>query len=469
MQLATIEAREETSCRTRGEQSRAVSLLWEEARKALAAASWNANQSLYRQTLLYYERDFDARRRRVFNEDSRFSSGLYEVPYRSIDPHILASRGYVFEDEQGYNWYYAPDANVLLDEEFHSQHCFRVVEGQDEYEGLLGLGFEPTRGLRQTDVEGTLWIDPESAELRELNYHYTRLPNGIVDDRVGGSVEFLRMPTGAWLVHRWQIRTPRVSSVGGRPVIEGFRDTGGEILVVTTTQGDSVYSAPMAHVSGVVMDSSQGEFPVPLRGALVSVVGTSFSAVTGSNGSFRLDAPLTGPYGVSFAHAKLDSLGIVVPEYPVELATGQESEVVMNVPTMSSIIAKHCDGHLMNRHRVVVGVVRDRYAEPIANAAIRAEWQVIPIINEDVIAVRSDRRETRSDENGRFSLCDIPQGPVITLSGLAELSDTEIEGSMRFNFEYGRDQVTIVRRDESVDSFYAPFLIWRADLALFPR
>ncbi len=469
VQLATIEVREETSCRMRDEQSRAVSVLWEEARKALAAASWNAEQNLYRQTLLSYERDLDESRRRVVNENTRVASGLYQVPYRGVDPQVLSSRGYVTDDDHGDTWYYAPDADVLLDDGFHSLHCFKVVEGTGDNEGLIGLGFEPIGSQRQTDVRGTLWIDRESAELRELNYSYTRLPGGITDDRIGGSVEFLPMPSGAWIVHRWQIRTPRMVSDRGRVFVGGFRDTGGEILVVTTVEGDSVYSAPMAHLAGTVVDSSQGDFPVPLRGVLVTVVGTSFSTVTSGNGSFRLDAPLTGTYGISFSHPRMDSIGIAAPELDVELEPGSGVEVHVGFPSMATMLERHCDGGWSRGLRVLVGVVRDRLAEPVSNAAVQAVWQIINIHGGDVITANGRDRATRADRNGRFALCNLPEGPVITVRGRAERLDVVIDGAFKFSFAQGRSEVEIIRPDETVDRVFAPYIIWKADLSLFPN
>jgi len=48
---------------------------------------------MYRQTLLSFERDLDDRRRRVLNENTRFSSGLYEVPFGVTLRELLEMAG----------------------------------------------------------------------------------------------------------------------------------------------------------------------------------------------------------------------------------------------------------------------------------------------------------------------------------------------------------------------------------------
>ena len=51
------------------------------------------------------------------------------------------------------------------------------------------------------DVEGTLWLDGESAQLRFLEYRYTRYPHRLEDTRnLGGRVDFQRRGDGRWFV-----------------------------------------------------------------------------------------------------------------------------------------------------------------------------------------------------------------------------------------------------------------------------
>jgi hypothetical protein len=473
VRLATIETRRETSCRMRAEESRAVTLLWEESRKALVAASWNAEQGLYRQTLGSYRRDLDRRRRRVEHENTVFTTGLYEVPFRSREPRLLATQGYVtYED--GANWYFAPDANVLLDETFHTSHCFKVVEGEGDDEGLIGLGFEPVRGATRPDVRGTLWLNVESAELKRIEFSYTGLPLQLSDDRIGGTIEFLAMPTGAWIVHKWQIRTPFVRSErmfggGQRQVVEGFRDTGGEVLVVTSLRGDSIYSAPTARIEGTVVDSSRGDFARPLSGAVVSITGTSFSALSGSQGRFVMDAPLHGTYVLSITHPRVDSLGIEPPAYEVTLSPGEVSHVAIGLGSISSAWKEVCGSSVSTDHAMaIVGIARDRFATPIPEARIEAYWQTVPVISDELLFMRNNQNEVTTDARGRFAICDIPRGVFVTLRGSQEVNGTSLEGITEFRYVQERNAVRIGGLDQHVSWVFLTDPILKIDLSLMP-
>ena len=60
--------------------------------------------------------------------------------------------------------YSAPDARVLLSDEFLDTHCFRIAEAQNG-DGRIGLAFEPLEDSPLRDIEGVLWIDRSTAML----------------------------------------------------------------------------------------------------------------------------------------------------------------------------------------------------------------------------------------------------------------------------------------------------------------
>src|SRR2546422_11587384 len=66
--------------------------------------------------------------------------------------------------------------------------------------------FTPARGRTLPDIAGTIWVDGKTAQLHHLDYTYTRLPQELVAPRAGGHIEFLRVPSGAWIVRDWVIR-----------------------------------------------------------------------------------------------------------------------------------------------------------------------------------------------------------------------------------------------------------------------
>ena len=64
-----------------------------------------------------------------------------------------------------------------------------------------------------------------------------------------------------------------------------------------------------ATVSGVAVDSVRGGY---LRGAIVSVSGTSLSAITDSSGRFRIDSVAPGLRHLEVMHPLLDSVALRV-------------------------------------------------------------------------------------------------------------------------------------------------------------
>jgi hypothetical protein len=102
--------------------------------------------------------------------------------------------------------YYAPDARHLADDRFAPGYCFRALPAIDSLPGVMGIGFEPVSRRRVTDVEGTIWLDSASLELRRIEFQYRQLPADHNIDGPGGYVDFVRLSTGHWIVSEWMIR-----------------------------------------------------------------------------------------------------------------------------------------------------------------------------------------------------------------------------------------------------------------------
>jgi hypothetical protein len=181
--------------------------LWEEVRTALYQTSLAQRGDLFQTTARRWARELDTLARFVRNDSSWMLSGMAQSPFVSVPADHLDRVGFI--ERKGVNtwFFYAPDAEVLLSEVFLRRHCFRVVEGQD---GLIGLAFEPAKKRRVADVKGVLWLDSATAELRHLEFGYTKLPWGVPASRVGGRVEFEQLASGLWIVRRWYVRAPRM-------------------------------------------------------------------------------------------------------------------------------------------------------------------------------------------------------------------------------------------------------------------
>ena len=182
--LAGIDVRSSSRCEIRPGWGMSTARVWEEARKALEATSRTSGLGVYRFVIRHYERELDARGRRVRSEQSRIQRGEIAGPPRSLNVESLLEKGFTRLEGDG-TVYYAPDADVLLSDLFLDTHCMSLAEGEDEAEGLLGLAFEPTEDRGVPDISGVLWLDPEDGEVQWLDYRYEFLdvPNS---ERLGG-------------------------------------------------------------------------------------------------------------------------------------------------------------------------------------------------------------------------------------------------------------------------------------------
>jgi len=473
VRLATLEVQGRNRCRRNPGQGESTVLIWEEIRKALTATTWSDAQELFHYTMYRYTRTLDADRSRVSEEEGTVRSGVFEPPFRSIPAERLAAEGYISEQGDG-TWYYIPDAEVLLDPEFLGTHCFHVVRDIENRPGMVGLAFEPMRDRELPDVSGALWLDESTSELHSLEVRHNRVPAGLRDDRVGGDVEFMMLPSGAWIVRKWEVRTPAttlVENAPGRmrrytPQLDGFRDSGGEILSVSLRDGTNVFEAPLASVTGTVYDSTRGAF---LPSAFVSVSGTGFVTTADAEGRYTLEVPLQGEYTVAVSHPWLDSIAVPPQARSVVLVRDSLVELALAIPHVESVLRRVCRGMPRARGvRVLVGVVRSPdSARPVAGATVSAVWQTISESN-GRYTVRDIREEVGTDESGFYAVCDVPAARPLTLRAEKDGS-TSREASLIFPYELGGNLLLAWDREPGItysESFVAPERVWKLDLLL---
>src|SRR6476661_1936115 len=181
---------------------------WEEVHKAVQAVALTGSEQRLQMRLRDYTRDISLDERISSNERSSEREGVSARPYVSPDAASIARDGYVRRLADGDTWYYAPDADVLLSEMFVSTHCFHLQRDAVSGDSLLGIAFEPVRRRPPPDIRGVLYVNRQSAELRELRYSYTALPDAAAEHEFGGRVTFQRVPGGAWIIREWVVRGP---------------------------------------------------------------------------------------------------------------------------------------------------------------------------------------------------------------------------------------------------------------------
>ncbi len=460
--LVAVKIRGETMCGDPAEDEE-FGALWIEARKALAAASWT-NKQAYTHSLHRYRRVRDARRRTVTQERSWRVEGYAIQPFASITAERLALHGFVVKSGEG-RYYYGPDANVLLHDSFHQTHCFKAVRGDGELAGLVGLAFEPAPNRERPDIDGVLWIDPESSELRRIEYRYTEIDLPIRDDRIGGTITFTPLSSGAWILDTWQIRAPileyrrqidsfgRVRSV---KTLTGIGEIGGNVIAVADREGAFVYTSPdISYVSGTVHDSAG----IPLAGEFVRIAGTGYTTHTDSNGDFVFKSLLHGLY--AFTTATLDSLGYSAGRVEHYILPRDTSSISLSMPRLQTAQHHLCPAKgIPESQGALVAVVQDTATnEPLVGVEVTTSWR--PAYEPEAKPLGT--RRTRTDSTGSYVFCELPVHRRIRV----EIKSNEYSTPPR-ELTFGETWVVMgddaQRRGEA-----SPYRIWKVDLLAVRR
>ena len=266
--LRGILAEGDRRCRVRPEEGLAVTRVWDEARKALAAAQWTQERGHYRYEMMGITRRLDREGRRVVSEDRRYQRGYRQAPFVSLPTEDLIEKGFAQLSSRE-SVYWAPDADVLLSDHFLDTHCFRLGADDEHQPGMIGLEFEPVPGRNLPEIAGTLWVHPETSHLERLDYRYRNLnlPDALLGADPGGTVQFQGLPNGTWIVDSWRIRMP-LAATGMTPLqgrmmttLEGIIVEGGDVLRVHGADGTVSEASPRGRIAGIVFDSLGAALP----------------------------------------------------------------------------------------------------------------------------------------------------------------------------------------------------------------
>ena len=442
VRLAEISVEEETQCDVSPADDPATQVLWGEVDKALKAAQWSERGGRYIHELHQYRRVTGLSVRRVEEEQMWSQRGSNSRPFASLPPDSLLAVGYVVSDpDSGWVSYYAPDAAVLLDESFQSTHCFSITRKTESGRNLIGLVFRPTRERRLPDIDGTFWVKEETAELSHIEFNFTDIPNVGRREGLGGVIEFLQLPDGAWVVNRWHIRMPDVRRLMGpdphdprpRVGIAGFRQRGGEIVRVFNLSNQQLYVSPnLVTVQGSVFDSIRGRM---LEGAVVSVNNSPYTATTDAEGKFSFSGIFDGEYQMSFSHPWIDSIGAEHAIGPgiLDARPGDSLTVALTVPPISAVVNTLCRRSLFRDRFIVTGSVLDSQGQRVGEGVrVRLTWQDV-VFSQLNVNVQNEWMETATDQNGRYTFCNLPERRPIVME--TEIS-TSFGRSMNVRLQY---------------------------------
>ena len=425
-QLPEVRVETNAVCASRGNEAPRLASLWEEARTALTATQISLRDRLFRARVVRYRRELDPRSLRIEEETRQQADGVVEKPFVSLSGDYLSNAGYWRVERNNEVSYSAPDADVLLSTAFLRDHCFALAEGRGEQEGLTGMRFEPREGREKNDIRGTIWLDAKSFELRLVEFRYTQLPPAPNMQRVGGEVHFARLPSGAWVVHKWFIRMPRYSerSATRSTGIPGERPIVVPIVVALTEEGGNVTAEGLrtaekpASLTGSVADSSGGG----LAGATIRLRGTRYVARSDSSGRFKFDSLPPGSYTLMADHFAYEALGMVLGQQEVSLGDGATVSVAVRAPGTEAIIARLCDGKKPVRRLATlrVTVLDSATSVPVRNLPLRLSWKEYGGSAGGSISIAPRAIEGTTDASGSMAFCELPADQPLTLVVLRE-------------------------------------------------
>ncbi len=422
--LPAIVIEDVRTCQTAAEAGLAATTLWEEVRKALSAVAWTEGEALLRHQRVRYERELHPRTLQIQDERRSTSAELSRgSPFHTPGAESLMELGYIQQTDDDEYYYYGPDANVLLSEEFARMHCFWPRPGLDDA-SLVGLAFKPVIGRDVADIQGTLWIDKYTYELRYLEFNYTRLPVTIERGRIGGRVEFERLQEGPWIVSRWWIRMPVVSYRRTKPIADPDYWTPHELVAIHEVGGwvDEVYTrsgAPVPRVTGatIVGRVTEQYSYRPILGVPIVLLGSVLQAPTDEAGRFRIDDVPAGEYFITLGDSFLDSLGYVPS--PIRVRVSGQSSVEVDVTVVPGEMAWSAVCPNPDQRNDTLGIV---------TGLVREELSGVPVRGVNVVLTRRDSAETAGQQQsqntprfatttnaaGYYRICGVPADVQLT-------------------------------------------------------
>lgn len=422
--LATLRVEAKSACRRAGEFDAVTSEVWDDVWAALAAAQLAREQRLVRAEVLVYTREVDVSTGLVMQEDRGVASVLDESPFRTAPPAELTRLGFWQTTLGGDVIFHGLDAATIISPEFLAGHCFNLARRDSVGLTLVGLSFRPLND-RRADVQGLLWLDAESRELRSLEFTYTGIK--LRGPAAGGRLGFTRLPNGVIIDDRWLLQHPYetkravgvqrtgVAAAPDASIRAGttLRIGGGFVLA------DSARVRQFANLAGLVKVNA-----APADVASVELVGSGQRFVTDSTGLFLIQDVLPGTYEVRVMRAGPSDRGGFVQHGQVTLAPGDVARVSLDIPGAEAIAAELCPKKDDTAAPIFVVLREEQSGKPASNYRIEARWTP-PTDSLGAPIGRPGGVRALTDWRGEFVACDVPAGSSVsfrTTTGEAQWS-----------------------------------------------
>jgi hypothetical protein len=443
--LSAMVIKANTQCGKFDKDNEQLALVWEEISKALLSSKLTSSDLENLARARIYRKQTNAGGI-VVKSDTTYVSINDRAPFSAIDPAILARDGYVIGNPRKGWTYYGVDESILLSPAFSATHCFYLVKDKNNRPGQLGMAFEPVPGQKNADVRGILWVDEKASELRDIVFTFTNA--GLLTKFLaGGSTQFRRLPSGAWIVQEWKLRAPNLIIMnqymrGETVTVSGYSEDGGGVVVSSLANGRIVRTGVL---QGVVFDSIAMR---PISGATVTASGSVAS--TDADGRFAFTGIPLREQLVTFSSPDFSQRGFVALERELNL-TRDTTDIVLATPSLKTMWLRICgDTTVKIRTRwsdtgILHGTVRDTLGNPVPNAPVKLYWTESMLKNGVMTDQANLTQQATTDANGYYAVCGFVGASHGTAFAVLDNIQTE---PREFDFR----QSLLLRRDLNFSS-----------------
>jgi hypothetical protein len=386
-QLQPVRVTAGANCPRRSDRAAALALL-EQARAGLLATVVARSERPAQMKRLMIERRMAGTSDRIARHHVRVETVSSSVAaFRAAQSATdFVRRGFA-ADSADEATFYAPDADVLLDDGFAAGYCFHIMDRDRARPNQVGLGFKAADRRRgRIDVQGALWIDTVARALVDIVFRYEGLDRQLDQHEPGGWVKFREMSNGVVLIDQWFLRLvgpepdtvnggrrpldpvgrPREMSSGRSPRLV-IAEIGGELARATWPDG-TTWVASLGTLALTVTTMS-GE---PLPGMVVRLDDTDYRATTDSVGHLEIVDLAPGPYSALVGDARLEPLGVSL-RTPISFTAtrGQTRLLALRTPGAEEYVRERCrkSGQKVDGSAVLIGRVTNERRQPMKDVS----------------------------------------------------------------------------------------------------
>ncbi|MDX2194579.1 MAG: carboxypeptidase-like regulatory domain-containing protein [Gemmatimonadales bacterium] len=420
-----------------GPGAEATLALYDQVRTALLATQVAAAEASSPARTLAYERLVDSLGRARYLRIS-VGAGQGLETFAQVPVEVLDSAGFIVGDEREGFSVYLPDARTIASDWFPQHFCLESARREATGRAEVGLAFRPpTIAAGRASVEGTLWLDAGTAELRTVEFEYVG-PGAFTDvGRWGGAMTYRRVPGGRWVIGDWVVRMPvlkdTVKKEFQRPqrgsnwaaqfevrgkrtrVLLSVKEDGGYLAELQQADGTRWVHPRLGALEGTIRPGENGV--IPAAGVRVAIAGSNYTVQTDSTGHFSFPALPEDLHVLEAAHPAVGALGMLPPRVTAQVRPGQRSAIEWPLDARWL-----CEGQATPRDTVARGALRVQVAgedgRPAPGAEVRAEWRE---------GTRAVRQRAQALARGWLTFCGVPADAPVKLAATRQGAKAELE------------------------------------------